>query len=466
MINRNQKFVSKLAEESSLSNICNLKRFSEKYHADPNFREEVALNLQKTCEDYNFEFSTEEIGFLRSIEFNTISISDFLERYRAFKVQFNALDSIKTFISDSISNPHYKSWRERQISRTKSQFKKHLQDAIVHAPVCFELTKGCSVGCWFCGVSALRLSDIFHYTEENSKLWREVLEVVKQLLGPAAGAGFCYWATDPLDNPDYENFCVDFHQVMGMFPQTTTSQPLKDPMRIRALLKLSQEKGCPLNRFSVLSLKILNQIHAEFSAEELALVELVLQNEESGHVKANAGRSRVRNLKQGENDNEFHDQGTIACVTGFLFNMVERSVKLISPCNASDQWPLGYIVYDEGTFSDAGDLKLLLERMIEDNMPLSVKPSDRLKFRHDLEYASFNEGFQVFNRLKTIKFRHAPYLKELGEAICTGDKTVAEIISMFEADGVLPTQILRSLNLIFERGVLDNEPQLTVPKFS
>ena len=44
--------------------------------------------------------------------------------------------------------------------------------------------------------------------------------------------------------------------------------------------------------------------------------------------------------------------GTIACVSGFLFNMVERNVRLISPCNASERWPLGYRIYDEGTFTD------------------------------------------------------------------------------------------------------------------
>jgi len=35
----------------------------------------------------------------------------------------------------------------------------------------------------------------------------------------AAGRGFCYWGTDPMDNPDYEKFCLDFHEVLGIFPK-------------------------------------------------------------------------------------------------------------------------------------------------------------------------------------------------------------------------------------------------------
>ena len=125
---------------------------------------------------------------------------------------------------------------------------------------------------------------------------------------------------------------------------------------------------------------MLNQVHQEFSAEELAFVDLVLQNQEAKKIKANAGRARERNLKKGDDDSKFPEQGTIACVSGFLFNMVDRSVKLISPCNANDRWPLGYIVYDEGTFSNANELKILLEKMITDNMPLTVRPHDLVSF--------------------------------------------------------------------------------------
>ncbi|MEG4594969.1 hypothetical protein QUB00_24635 [Microcoleus sp. F8_C2] len=36
------------------------------------------------------------------------------------------------------------------------------------------------------------------YTEANAKLWREVLELMRETLGSAVSAGSSYWATDPL----------------------------------------------------------------------------------------------------------------------------------------------------------------------------------------------------------------------------------------------------------------------------
>lgn len=445
--------------------VSHIKRFRERWTADPAFREQVSVEPYKAVIRYSLKVDPEEIRPLWDSEVaekngKKIPVNPQVKRFFEFVENSQASAEIIKSAAASSSSPHFKAWRGRQIARTTSQFKKSVQDAILHAPVCFELSKGCSVGCWFCGVSALRLSDIFIYNQENANLWHEVLKLMKEILGFAAGAGFCYWATDPLDNPDYEKFCSDFHEVLGMFPQTTTAQPMKDPARTRALLELSREKGCPLNRFSILSLKMLNQVHEEFSAEELAFVKLVLQNEESGQLKANAGRARERNLKKGEEVSEFPKQGTIACVTGFLFNMVDRSAKLISPCNADDRWPLGYIVYDEGTFSDVNDLKILLERMISDNMPLTVRPNELINFRRDLKYESLDDGFQLSTRFKTFKFRHESYLKELGEVIHKGGKTAEEIASMFDTRGVSPAHIFHNLNLMLDRGVLDDEPKL------
>lgn len=460
---KNQAF--KLYQPSKHEIVCvsHIKRFMERWTADPGFREQVSVEPYKAIVRYGLEVDPEEIRPLWDTQFakktnEEVPVPASLKRWQEFTDGNPASGFIRS-IAASSSELRFKVWRERQIVRTTSQFKKWLQDVLVHAPICFELSKGCSVGCYFCGVSAPRLSDIFVYKQENTKLWREILELMKEILGPAAGAGFCYWATDPLDNPDYEKFCSDFHEVLGIFPQTTTAQPMKDPVRTRKLLKLSREKGCPLNRFSILSLKMLNQVHEEFSAEELAFVELVIQNKEANKIKASAGRLRERNLKKGKEDSEFPEQGTIACVTGFLFNMVDRSVKLISPCNANDRWPLGYIVYDEGTFSDTSELKTLLERMITDNMYLTVRSNDLMSFRDDLEYKGLPDGFQLTNKIKTFKFRHDPYLRKLGDVIHQGGKTAEEIASMLDTMGVSPAHTFHYFNLMFEKGILDEEPK-------
>lgn len=445
-----------------LKRLSYVKLFQERWLGDRNFREQVLADPYKAVADYNLKINPEEIRPIWDTELTQRSdqdLSNFPLLKRCHELSENLrFKGLLTFIT-SFKDARFKKWRERQIARGASQFKQTVHNAIAHIPVCFELSKGCSIGCHFCGISAPRLGDIFIYNEENAKLWHEVLESMKEILGLAATTGFCYWATDPFDNPDYERFCLDFHKVLGLFPSTTTAQPLKDVDRTKALLKLSREKGCLDNRFSILSLKMLNQVYERFSPEELIFVDLVLQNQESNVIKADAGRAREQNLKKGEEDKELPDQGTIACVTGFLFNMVDRSVKLISPCNANERWPLGYIVFDEGTFSDANDLKILLERIIVDNMPTTVRAEDAIAFRRDLKYESLSDGFQLSNRIKTFKFRHESFLRELGEAIHKGGKTAEEIASMFAASGVLPDYTFYYLNLMFERGVLDDEPQ-------
>jgi radical SAM family RiPP maturation amino acid epimerase len=449
---------------SEIAYISNIKRFLERWIADPSFKRLVSVKPYEAINRYNLKVDLEEMKALWEGNISKQN-GELTDVFTNFKQRLECNESAKAFklvksAAASSSNPYYKAWRERQIARTTSQFKKKMQTAIIHAPVCFELSKGCSIGCWFCGVSAPRLGDIFFYSRENAKLWREIQQLIKKILGSAASAGFCYWASDPFDNPDYEKFCLDFYEIFGFFPQTTTAQPLKDIVRTRSLLKLSREKGYPLNRFSILSLKMLNRVHEEFSAEELAFVDLVLQNPEADKTKANTGKIRERSLKKGETDNEFPDQGTIACVSGFLFNMVDRSVKLISPCNASERWPLGYIVYDEGTFSDAKELKILLEKMISDNMPLEVRPNDVINFRRDLKYENLDDGFQLSTKFKTFKFRHDSSVRELGEIIHKGGKTAEEIVSIFDSHGIASDWTLYYLNLMFEKGVLDEEPQL------
>jgi hypothetical protein len=217
-----------------------------------------------------------------------------------------------------------------------------------------------------------------------------------------------------------------------------------------------------VNRFSILSLKILDQLYKEFSPEELTFVRLVLQNLESGLFKSNSGRAREYNKRKAEKNQEAFDDtfaGSTACVSGFLFNMVERSVKLISPCNADNRWPNGYRIYEEGTFTNVDDLKILLKGIIDRHMPLTVRPNDRLSFRRDLKYESLPDGFQVSTRFVAHKLRNKPYLKQLGEVINKGDKTAETIAGLFNICGIPMINIYQSLNLMFKQGILDDEPK-------
>lgn len=448
---------------------CHIKRFYERWSADKEFRNKFTEEPYKTVDMYKIQVDPEEIRPLWDLKYTEIfddqqQVSKSVERFQKLFIEGTREDKSRDSLP-SINHLNFQTWREREIARCNSQFHPTYHDAIAHVPMCFELSKGCSVGCWFCGISAPRLGDIFTYESENAKLWREVIELMKVTfgIGTAAGNGFCYWATDPLDNPDYEKFCIDFYEILGTFPQTTTAQAWKYPERVKALLKLSMEKGGEINRFSILSLKIFNKIHEQFSAEELAAVNLVLQNPEALSSKATAGKTLGNDKLKADKNPE---QESIACVSGFLFNMVEKSVKLISPCPANERWPNGYIIYDEGTFSDADSLKILLEEMIAKNMSLSVRYGDVIRFRRDLKYENLPDGFQLSTKYLTRKFRNQPYLKELGEVIQQGDKTAKEIVLFFESLGVPEINTLYSLNLLFSKGVLDEEPQSNESKIN
>ncbi|MFM6135091.1 MAG: radical SAM family RiPP maturation amino acid epimerase [Sphaerospermopsis kisseleviana] len=445
--------------------ITHAKRFMQRWEADPQFREQVINNPKQAVARYHLDVDPEEIKplwkpqLLEQLQ-AAGQLPLLVERCRDF-AQASDEGNNSHLITGS-HNRHYTAWRSRQINRLSSQVPQWLSEAIGHFPVSFELSQGCSVGCWFCSVSAPTLEDIFFYTPENAQLWRNVLELLQEKLGTAAADGFCYWATDPLDNPDYEKFLCDYHEILGVFPQTTTAQPLKNINRTKSLLKLALEKGNRLNRFSILSLKILDKLHEAFTPEELAFVGLVIQNQEAGIEKASAGRMREYNQRQATKKEQVVDEslpGTNACVSGFLLNMVHHSVKLVSPCPASDRFPNGYQVHDQATFTTIDELKTFLDKAIETYMPLSLRSGDRVRFRSDLKYEEFEDGFHVSTRFFTLKFRNDPYLKQLGQLILKGDKTVSQITSLLNICGTSTPTTLKALNLMFAQGILDEQPE-------
>jgi hypothetical protein len=195
---------------------------------------------------------------------------------------------------------------------------------------------------------------------------------------------FCFWATDPLDNPDYEAFADDYREITGAYPPLTTALALRDPGRTRRMLARFDADVC---RFSILTVAMLDRLHREFTPEELGGVDLALLAQQSKMMKANVGRFRERVAKQPEllqverdkrklrleffarpADSREDVPSTIACLAGFLINMVERRIRLISPCAASDRWPLGFVVYDDRHFQDGDDFRRVCEDLVRDHM--------------------------------------------------------------------------------------------------
>ena len=132
----------------------------------------------------------------------------------------------------------------------------------------FELSKGCSKQCWFCSFSPPQLQNNFLRTPANRAFWRSILTEAWNLCGTACQSSVCYHSTEPSDNPDYLDLLEDFHDVFGVYPQTTTADPLKDVAWTRRILDNRRRDPTNIDRFSVLTLRILRQIYATFSAEE------------------------------------------------------------------------------------------------------------------------------------------------------------------------------------------------------
>jgi radical SAM family RiPP maturation amino acid epimerase len=450
-----------------ISDIAHTKRFLERWVADPVFRADTLKDARGTAVRYGLQADPEEIRLLWDTEAcKTYSPGDpaplTVRRYQSFvqgKLEYR--DLIRS--AGHPLDPGFKNWRIRQVHRTAVELGISRAHSIVHAPIVFELSKGCSVGCWFCGVAAPKLDGHWRYEGANARLWQEILTVAKNIIGPAAGRGFCYWASDPLDNPDYEEFLKDFHSILGIFPQTTTAIPQRNPERTRELLKLSDTLDGELNRFSVITLSQLDKIFQAFTAEELVFVELVTQNEGALTAKSVAGRAREPRFRgKLEKRSPMIDPtqpGTIACVSGFHFSLIDRTIRLISPCNSCDEWPLGYRIYDEQQFDTAADVEAILRRMIRDQMPARLTIDREIGIRRGLELDFIEQGFIL--KAPTMKYSFHGQLPwvPLGQLLSHGRHRVREIILTLERDASVPAEFtLLMLNQLFEFGCFEKDP--------
>jgi|GEM_PF-265067 len=457
--------------KKQLSDIAHAKRFVQRYKADPVFRKLVAQDPCKAARDYDIQIDPEEIRPLWDYDARSehlkkrLPMTSITELCLQFDREVMVTWSMRHRSGAHFTHPRVRAWWERQVARGATELGPEINANDIHAPACFELCSGCTVGCWFCGLSAERFKSAFEYTHENQQLWRELLEVTRDIIGPAIQASFCYWATEPLDNPDYEEFISDYHAIVGSLPSTTTALASREMPRARTLIHMWEDRAFVANHFSVLTVKQMDQIHKEFTAEELVFTGMKFVNKGSSVKKATAGRALEKLNRQIENGrNEESDdvkdeltQGTIACVSGFLFNMVEKTIQLISPCKASEQWPKGYKVLSEGSFSSAADVRQLMERMIDENMPVTLTDNDRVRFRDDIHLELLADGFRMSTECWSQTIHDPRYAREFGELVLTGLSTVSQIVEALHPLGISAREIKASIDVLFKNGLLNDE---------
>jgi radical SAM family RiPP maturation amino acid epimerase len=461
-------FTSRTPEE--FRTLAHIKRFMERLVGDPGFRQELADHIDEprpVAERYGIDLDPLDLQplwdrrylrFRRQKEAERWPLAGLWDRYMDQMIMHRDLMRLEG--STAESHPVFHAWRERQVQRSESELGGSAP-AVTHPLIAFELSEGCTVGCWFCGLSAERFKGYFPYTPENSALWRGMVTVVNDVFGSASSTGFCYWATDPCDNPDYDRFLEDYYHITGTLPQTTTAAPLKDEALTRRVLRLFEQYRTVTNRFSVLTVKHLNKIHAAFTPEELMGVELVLQNKEALATKADAGRAKTLRQtlraagKSDRIDKMAGDHTTIACVSGFLVNMMERKVRLVTPVPGSTRWPLGYRVIGERQFDGVSEFRAALEALIETHAKPILPPDEVVQFRPDLRYEALEKGFILRARGMYHSFNNAECGRQIGDMIAAGRYTPGDIVEALATEGINVFVVAHVLDSLFRDGLID-----------
>lgn len=391
------------------------KRLVEKWTSDPSFRARFADDPSRTLDQQGISLSV--------VDVQSIARGEPSETFnRIQEMAYSKMQWTSTFYHHHCtpSSKEWVSWRTRQINRQVLDLGPHHAITNIHSSLAIELNKGCSVGCWFCALSPDKQSTPLLYHDGGRELFSALVRACINELGDAVKSGFLYWATEPMDNPDYEQYCLDFHALTSIFPPTTTSVAHRHPERIRRLLTLAAEHHSWLTRFSVLTTSIMDRIHAMYTAEELALAECLPLNREASFAYGVAGRYRdylkahpdaaeeqrkrlerapwYNAVKDYIND-DVHAHASIACVTGFLINTVDRSIELISPTAANDVYPLGYIVFARESFTSHASIPDALQRVVARGRKAALTETDRCALAPYLKVSGSDMVVSIEGRL-------------------------------------------------------------------
>ena len=402
--------------------LAHLKRVKERWLADEAFRDKAARDLAAALEEYHLTAPQTLVRAVLAPYDNGIADRETRPDEAQQRVLLRFLEHETDYMNFVYRDadryegclPAYLRWRDRQIARNTIA-RGYMSMMSLYLPFAVELSDGCSVGCWFCGLSPDKFRGHREATPQALREWRQVLRAMHGMFGRYAQRGFLYWATDPLDNPDYEMFADVFAEELGRWPVTTTSLAAKDLERTRALIERGREKRTPSSRFSITTLKMQDKIHRYFSAEELHDVDMVPVNKgsflglaQAGGVLTMAEKQPQRaadekrkleniriNLQGGDWDSSRQHEyvhETICCVAGFLVNLVKRSVELIVTVKASPLYPKGYEVLESATWDDAAQFSDITAGMVRRRMTATPPGDGQLVLHPAVEYRADGGG--------------------------------------------------------------------------
>ena len=341
------------------------------------------------------------------------------------------------------------------MSRLKFELAPNSAGQIRHIPFAFELTKGCSGRCWFCGISAEPLTGVFERTPENVELFRGLLAHLQDVFGTAATSdGILYWASDPIDHPEYEAFVDDFAEIVGCAPSTVTALAGRNPDRAASILAALSRYPARSHRFSLVSLKDYRTVIDRFGPDELASVELLPQFRKDLSLKFAAGRARERMERQSDSAAPAR-AGTIACLSGLLFDLVGRTVRIVTPCPSSEDRPDGVHESSPVPFDGLDDAIQVVDGLLDHLRP-AIPPDDAILQR--------SQGVEFQTSLEPGVARvHSPYhairlqFPVEGDLMESGLPMRASTSTVFDAIAGLantdPLETLEILRVLLSAGV-------------
>ncbi|WP_269517548.1 radical SAM family RiPP maturation amino acid epimerase [Alteromonas sp. BMJM2] len=451
-----------------------LKMFTEIFAADPQLRTRIATDTVSAIEGLpiaEYVNSAAEFAPLWQERADNVAQIDFerhinrplLDAYNQYNtIRLNYLDGTKNDSYEQCNN-NYRLWCEVEKARSKFELGVH-DSKVVHAPFAIELNQGCSVGCWFCGVSAEKLTEKSIY-DRFEKEWKGICSALNRYFGDNCRKGFLYWATEPMDSTDYEKFQSDFIAETGYIPQVTTAVGHKHVDRIKRILREPNAKLATIHRFSCLSVAQLKRVHREFNSVELLFTECIPQNKESIFSKANAGKARNSEFiayKLGDVSEEVQRKimskvsPSIACVSGFLINITTKNIKLISPCPATNEWPNGYRIYADVSYTDVIDFETKLKDMV--NARLAQEKA--LSFIDGINVSNLDNGFCISSLYGELKFEHHQHRDTLHELVrCIQQETFSphQLIEHLSGDyNVTAQQASDLLQVVSSKGVIEH----------
>lgn len=367
------------------------------------------------------------------------------------------------------ASARYTSWRRRRIRAVQSELGSYGY-SIDHPVLAMEVALGCSVGCPFCAFDAGKLQKVLDWEDpESRELFRGVSRSLYQMLGLSTGHALLYWRTEPHDNPHYINFMRDFGEITGSTVCTATARSNED--WVRGLISHYRQGPVPWPRISVLSRGMMYRLYRQFTPDEFRDVTMLMQQKDSEEyrVKVPGGREKMlaklddygdlrdKDIEAEEKAGDtFVPQGSIACVSGFLINLIERTVKLISPCYTTREYTQGYRTYAKFTFEDAEDFDRKLRRMFEQNMITAPYRDMPMAFRDDLRYHALDDGFMLVSPTRTHRFRGNDVFGPLGEMLAQGGMTYEEVCdALIDEHNCNAMHVVAGIRGLFNSGLLD-----------